>query len=92
MKKTCAATMAMLANYILLITNPQRPDKEPPKYGSKIYQVFGFDVLFDKNLKAWLLEINAGPSFSAISCKSGVPMGCRHENCPVSVVDMHTKC
>ena len=63
--------MAMLANYILLITNPQRPDKDPPKYGSKVYQVFGFDVLIDRDLKAWLLEINDHPSLNINLEKEG---------------------
>ena len=33
------------------------------EYG-KCYQVIGFDVLLDENLKPWLLEINNNPSFS----------------------------
>ena len=54
------------------------------------YHVFGFDILIDENMKSWILEINDHPSFNVLSCKE-VGMGCKHENCPVSPVDLYVK-
>jgi D-alanine-D-alanine ligase-like ATP-grasp enzyme len=31
--------------------------------------VFGFDILLDKDYKAWVLEINDHPSFNIHYCK-----------------------
>jgi len=31
------------------------------------FQILGFDVIFDQNLKPWLLEINQSPSFATDS-------------------------
>lgn len=30
----------------------------------RCFQIFGFDILVDKKLKAWLLEVNANPSLN----------------------------
>ena len=30
-------------------------------------QIFGFDILLDQNLKAWLIEVNTGPDLSSSS-------------------------
>lgn len=59
------------------------------KFDGKVYQIFGFDILLDQNLKAWVLEINDHPSLNIVMCK--VPMGCRHLDCPVSNVDLVVK-
>lgn len=37
------------------------------KYKNTCFEVYGFDVLIDANLKAWILEVNVCPSFSSSS-------------------------
>jgi tubulin polyglutamylase TTLL6/13 len=31
------------------------------------YEILGFDIFFDSNLKPWILEVNHSPSFSTDS-------------------------
>jgi hypothetical protein len=33
----------------------------------KCYEIYGFDVIMDANLRAWLLEVNVAPSLSSSS-------------------------
>ena len=91
-RKTCAGTMAMLANMMQLYADPQDPHNA--KYNHKItgscYQIFGFDILLDASGKAWLLEINDHPSMNPYVCVTD-ERGCKHEDCPISIVDMHVK-
>lgn len=37
------------------------------KHKSTCFEVYGFDVLVDSDLKAWILEVNVCPSFSSSS-------------------------
>ena len=34
------------------------------KIGKICYQILGFDVMFDKKLKPWLIEVNSSPSYN----------------------------
>ena len=71
------------------MTNPESKYIKKRDIKGKVYQIFGFDVMIDKNLKAWMLEINDHPSLDIYSCSSS--MGCAHRFCPISEVDVHVK-
>ncbi|KAI9204470.1 tubulin-tyrosine ligase family-domain-containing protein [Polychytrium aggregatum] len=48
--------------------------------GSQCFEILGFDILLDRQLKAWLLEVNHSPSFTCDSpldaeIKEGVILG-----------------
>ena len=86
--------MAALVNFILLYSYPQSSNNNSQMSGKSQYlaqpfHIFGFDVLIDANMKAWLLEINEHPGMNAINCKGGKV--CNHKTCPVSAVDLHIK-
>ena len=51
--------------------------------------MFGFDILLDKDLKAWILEINDHPSFNILYEKEF--MGTKAGEEIVSNVDLHVK-
>ncbi|MEE6503465.1 hypothetical protein FKM82_004830 [Ascaphus truei] len=36
--------------------------------GSACFEILGFDILLDKKLKPWILEVNHSPSFTTDSC------------------------
>lgn len=75
------------------MTNRSNPnsDKQSPLFKGKVYQIFGFDILIDTKLKAWLLEINDHPSFNVIACKQAMACNHKENGCPISAVDMHVK-
>ena len=91
-QETCAGTMAMLANMMQLHADPINPHNEKKNhiFAGKCYQILGFDILLDSKGKAWLLEINDHPSMNPYICTSE-ERGCKHEECPISCVDMHVK-
>ena len=89
-QKTCSSTMAVLSNMIMLHANPQTSTNPTKKaFVGTPFQIYGFDVLIDSSLKAWLLEINDHPSLNSLLCKAF--MGCNHKDCPVSPVDEYVK-
>ena len=83
--QTCSGTLSVFLNMIQHAANPlSRTD-----FKAKPFQIFGFDILIDNNMKAWILEINDNPSFNIMLCKEG--NGCLHKDCPQSKVDLHVK-
>lgn len=45
--------------------SPASNNVQPENHiNSKCFEILGFDILIDENLKPWLLEINQTPSFS----------------------------
>ncbi|EDV25531.1 uncharacterized protein TRIADDRAFT_23726, partial [Trichoplax adhaerens] len=54
------------------------------------FELYGFDILIDANLKPWLLEINASPSLTA-SSQSDYEMKVRLLEDVLNVVDMENK-
>lgn len=55
----------------------------------KVFQIFGFDILLDRDLKAWILEINDHPSLNIMYTKEF--MWAKKEDETLSYVDLHVK-
>jgi hypothetical protein len=55
--KTIIGLIPYLADFARISINPNIDQL-------KVFQIFGFDILVDKKLKAWLLEVNANPSLN----------------------------
>lgn len=55
--KTIIGLIPYLADFARISINPNIDQL-------RCFQIFGFDVLIDKKLKAWLLEVNANPSLN----------------------------
>ncbi|XP_061590845.1 probable tubulin polyglutamylase TTLL9 [Cololabis saira] len=51
------------------------------------FELYGYDILLDQNLKPWLIEVNASPSYTASSQEDG-EMKCRLLEDTLNVVDM----
>lgn len=79
-----------MMNFVLLHVNPHDPNaKTRFVYHSRPFQIFGFDIMLDDNVKPWLLEINVGPSMDSYNCKN--QMACTHKDCSISPVDSYVK-
>ncbi|TMS16104.1 putative tubulin polyglutamylase TTLL9 [Larimichthys crocea] len=51
------------------------------------FELYGYDILLDQNLKPWLIEVNASPSHTA-SSQEDYEMKCRLLEDTLNVVDM----
>ncbi|XP_034454847.1 probable tubulin polyglutamylase TTLL9 [Hippoglossus hippoglossus] len=51
------------------------------------FELYGYDILLDQNLKPWLIEVNASPSYAA-SSQEDYEMKCRLLEDTLNVVDM----
>jgi tubulin polyglutamylase TTLL11 len=60
-KDTCSKTIIGLIPYL---ADFARISINPNIDQLRCFQIFGFDILVDKKLKAWLLEVNANPSLN----------------------------
>lgn len=56
-RKTIVGLIPYLADFARISINPNIDEL-------RCFQIFGFDILIDKKLKAWLLEVNANPSLN----------------------------
>ena len=60
-KAVCIKTLMATEPEIILA---MRQAKAPT---NKCFEVYGFDVIIDSSLRAWLLEVNVAPSLSSSS-------------------------
>ncbi|KAK3267439.1 hypothetical protein CYMTET_24004 [Cymbomonas tetramitiformis] len=56
--KLFASIQSLIINTLRAVTNVMINDKH-------CYEMYGYDVMIDDNLKPWLIEVNASPSMSA---------------------------
>ncbi|TMW55878.1 hypothetical protein Poli38472_008526 [Pythium oligandrum] len=54
------------------------------------FQLYGYDVMIDENLKPWLLEVNASPSLSA-NTSSDYQLKCGMLNDMLDIIDIENK-
>lgn len=55
--KTIISLIPYLSDFARIAINPNIEHL-------KCFQIFGFDIMFDTKLRAWLLEVNANPSLN----------------------------
>ena len=53
----------------------------------RCFELYGYDIMFDSDLRPWLLEVNASPSLSA-SDQHDYDLKCRIVNDSLDVIDM----
>jgi tubulin polyglutamylase TTLL4 len=63
-KSLCIKTLMAVEPEIIL---SMRQAKKSESTGNKCFEIYGFDVMMDSNLKPWLLEVNVMPSLSSSS-------------------------